>query len=507
MNIPFPNSRKTPAFIVCCLLSIAILGYIYLDGISILIRQWLRLDEYWRFLIIPVSVYFVWIKRKELPTLSVRPNFLFGIPLIIMGCIAYFLWKISLVDFFIETGLFVLSFGCIFLFIGARFARFFIFPLFYLVFMTSILVRILSSFTIVLQHLSAIVASFFLNAIGWPVLRDGLFLRLPHLILEVAPACSGTNQLIALVAFALPLGVLRHESFWSRALLVAMTIPITLFSNAVRIVLIALWNYNGQQSYIHGPHGILDLPLVYPLALVCLYGFSLFLTCFEKKNVTLPSRQPGDSNHHLRPASIHAAWYIGCLLAVMTLAAISYFRAKPAVFEYSLNDFPMHINGWTGEEHSGTPISFYMGKPEASIQKKFRDEHGMSVLLTIARFDRQNTRSRISSLAWKNFTGQECPIDIAINDHMSIYALKTVAVDADRTETIVSWFDVDGATCRNVEQMRKKLIVNTLKKKRNNAAFIAMSFSDGPGQVDDSIARSFAAAMAPKISKFLSVTP
>jgi exosortase len=482
------------------------LGYIFIDGISILARQWVRMDEYWRFLIIPVAVYFVWIKRADMSSLKIQPNFILGMPLVIIGCCAYLLWKISFVDFFIEFGLFILAFGSIFLFLSARFAKLCLFPLFYLVFMTTILVKILSPLTGVLQHFSAIGASFFLNTFGWSVLQNGNYLRLPHMVLEVAPVCSGTSQLIALIAFALPIGALRHKSFLSRALLTVMAIPITIFSNAIRIAIIAVWNYSGPQTHIHGPGGIMDLPLVYPLALGCIYACSLILTRFEKMSVAISTQQQRNTNNSAAMApSIRPAWYIGFSLLAMTIAATFYFQAKPELFEYDLIDFPMQINGWSGENQSGSNVSFYMGKPDAMIQRLYRNKDGEKISIAIARFDRQNIRKRLSSIESPFFKGVFKPTEILLDSSTILKANSYTSLLNDQKVITVSWFDMDGVSFGSSLSTKKQTLSNTLRKKRNNGAAIAVSFTGSDELAGEKLETIFIKDVMPSLKNILRI--
>jgi exosortase len=493
------NNKKL--FFLC---TAVIASFIFWDGISVLVKQWLRMREYWRFLIIPVSVYFVWINRKELVELPVKPNLILGIPLTIAGCSAYILWKISFVDSLIEAGLFILTFGIIFMLLSTRFAKICFFPLFYLIFMTTILARILSPLSIFMQQVSAIFASFFLNTGGWSAIRFGRFLRLPNLILEVAPACSGVSQLIALIAFALPIGMLRHKSLLPRIILVLMTIPITLFSNAIRIVLIAIWNYKGLQTYIHGPHGILDLPLIYPLALICLYACSLILSLFEKKSLPVVSQTRLNMNYSDKKSiSTHAEWYICFILMTITVIAAIFLKTQPVRYSHSLNEFPMHINQWNGGNFSDNIISFYMGKPDEIIQRKYFKDN-VEISLTIARFDRQSTWKRIASIESHLFDGIAEPIEIPISPSEKINANEFETDIKNQNIFTIMWFDIDGGSYNSINSVRKQLIKNTIKKKHNNTAVITVSINNFDTIQDKKEVFSFIADVMPEIKYILS---
>jgi len=112
---------------------------------------------------------------------------------------------------------------------------------------------------------------------GWDVLRDGRFLRLPHAVLEVASECSGAGQLTALIAFAIPLGFMMHKSIWPRIALLLLTVPFALTVNTIRIILVALWNYDGLKSAITGRMRFFACRLFIP-SLLCFCTSVLFFS-------------------------------------------------------------------------------------------------------------------------------------------------------------------------------------------------------------------------------------
>jgi exosortase len=502
MKLPDKTSQTTMEIYICGILAVGMLGYLLFDGISILAFQWIRLGEYWRFLIIPVSIYFVWIKRKDLRSIEVHPDLSFGIPVLIVSCVAYILWKVTVIDTFIEIGVFVLCFGCILLFFGRNFAKVFLFSLFYLVFMTSILVRLISPITNVLQLISAIGSSWLLNISGYTVLRDGNFLRLPHMVLEVATVCSGTSQLIALMAFAFPLGMMQLSSSLPRFILVALTIPIALMTNVIRIFFIAVWNYSGPKAAIHGPHGILDLPVIYPLALITLYLCSVILSRVEKKTnpVSLKAVPDGEKQEHpQRLFSVRPAWYIGCFIMAVTIAFPWMVQTKNVKYVNSVGEFPLLIGEWKGENDLSPPVSFYLGNPDEAVSRKYRGNDGLVLCLYIARFNRQSTWKRMTSFNSSIFKNTINTIGIPLDSFTEINV--SVFRSAEGKETI-AWFEIDGMSRPWIAQARRTAISSTIRKKRNNGMFVAVSTTAGnvEGRAEDQL-QKFIRSILPYIKK------
>ena len=70
-----------------------------------------------------------------------------------------------------------------------------------------------------------------------PVLLAGNVIHLPGRSLFVTEACSGLRSLTALISLGLLIGGLWLATFWARALLVAVTIPVAMAVNGVRVFL------------------------------------------------------------------------------------------------------------------------------------------------------------------------------------------------------------------------------------------------------------------------------
>jgi exosortase len=103
------------------------------------------------------------------------------------------------------------------------------------------------------QHGSAAVSYQILRLSGIPVWRRGTLFSLPGLDFEVAPECSGIHSSLALMMIAIVAGYVCLRSGWARAALILLTIPIALFKNAVRIVVISILGAYVDRAFLDGP--------------------------------------------------------------------------------------------------------------------------------------------------------------------------------------------------------------------------------------------------------------
>jgi exosortase len=88
-----------------------------------------------------------------------------------------------------------------------------------------------------LQLKASAMGAWLLQARHVPAVLAGNVIHLPEQSLFVTEACSGLRSLTALLALGLLVGGLWLRSPWSRALLVAATIPIAMVLNGIRVFL------------------------------------------------------------------------------------------------------------------------------------------------------------------------------------------------------------------------------------------------------------------------------
>lgn len=89
-----------------------------------------------------------------------------------------------------------------------------------------------------LQHGSAAVALSTFRLLGTPVYYTNLVFKLPGILIEVAPECSGIRSSLVLLITSLLAGFFFLRSPWKCAILAAAALPLALLRNGLRIVTI-----------------------------------------------------------------------------------------------------------------------------------------------------------------------------------------------------------------------------------------------------------------------------
>jgi exosortase len=135
---------------------------------------------------------------------------------------------------------------------GGRATRAGIFPLLFLVLMVPFPGPVLARTIALLQRGSTDVAYATIRAVGVPVLRQGLFLSLPGLRIEIATECSGIRSSMALLITCLLAAHFFLRTPWKMFLFIAFSLPLAVVKNGVRIATLAILSVYVDPGFLSG---------------------------------------------------------------------------------------------------------------------------------------------------------------------------------------------------------------------------------------------------------------
>ncbi|MEM6857717.1 MAG: exosortase V [Pseudomonadota bacterium] len=155
-------------------------------------------------------------------------------------------------------GLFV---AVLYAFIGWRALVTAWFPLFYLLFAVPVPESVVTLITSSLKLWISDTAVELLYFLGYPVASAGVTIQIGQYQLLVAQACAGLNSLITLSALTLFYVYISHRSEWRyMSALTIIVIPVAIFSNLVRVLILVLLTYYvseaAAQGFLHNFAGI-----------------------------------------------------------------------------------------------------------------------------------------------------------------------------------------------------------------------------------------------------------
>lgn len=169
--------------------------------------------------------------------------------------------------------MYALFVAVLFAFIGTKALVALWFPLFYLIFALPLPDSLVALLTNPLKLWISDAAVTVLYWAGYPIASSGVTIQIGQYQLLVAAACAGLNSLITLTALTLFYVYLSHQAQWRyMAALTLVVIPVAIFSNLVRVLILVLLTFHvgeaAAQGFLHYFAGM----TTFATALVTIYA-------------------------------------------------------------------------------------------------------------------------------------------------------------------------------------------------------------------------------------------
>jgi len=204
-------------------------------------------------LVLPTAAYMVWRSRARLREIPVEPS-AWGIVLLLagaaqamLGLAAHWLW-IS------RTAILVSIVGGIAAIHGFRMVRGLAYPITLLLLMITPPTFIYERITLNLQLLASRLGESCLEALGYPVLREGNILELVGTRLSVQEACSGIRSLFSILFVCAVYDYFFVRANLMRAMILLTAVPIAVLGNIGRIVAIGVASQRYGQLGLETAH-------------------------------------------------------------------------------------------------------------------------------------------------------------------------------------------------------------------------------------------------------------
>jgi exosortase C (VPDSG-CTERM-specific) len=279
--------------------AIALLG-VFAQPLLALINYAAGSDLYSYILLIPlVSAYLLYLRRDQLPK-----DYVVDRPLAMVflaagfGVLAFRYWlhfvgqsPAKADDLALET----VSFLCIlaaggFFFFGRVWMQAAAFPLAYLIFMVPMPDSMREGLELASKTASAEVANFLFHLTGIPFLRAGPVFQLPNITIEVAQECSGIRSSWVLLMTSILAANLFLKTSWRRIVLVAFVIPLGILRNGFRILVIGMLCVNIGPQMIHSIIHRRGGPFFFVISLIPFLLLLWWLHTNESRTRSLKSR-------------------------------------------------------------------------------------------------------------------------------------------------------------------------------------------------------------------------
>ncbi len=442
---------------------------------------WLTRDNYTHGFLIPViSAYFVWVEKDRLlQTISIMPNLVGGVILILLGSFMLVVGNVSTIITIEIVSLLPILAGIVLTICGIQYLKALALPVTYLIFMTPALDIVTEKLHWPFQLFAAYSSAFLLNSIGIPVFRSVNFLELPNITLEVAQVCSGAGYLISMMAIAIPLSYFTCDSWPKRTVLLLFAALVAPLMNLLRITIIGIWVYNSGE--VHGPFQLFQALSVAIIG----YVLILFLAAFlSKKSGKLPGEKTAlavgqkSSLPLFACSSAKVNWAVIFTVAILTSTGIfiHIHSIEPVPLSKPLQGFPLTVGDWNGVEATSYKKLFGTHDADSEITRVYTNSLGEKLLFHIAYFESQRQgQELIHEGVNKHHSGAQAYRLVPDGSGRPIHVNKNIE-EHDRIKyALLFFYQMNGQVYTDKYWSKLVMIVDNLLYNRSNGAMVIVA--------------------------------
>lgn len=470
-------------FLLLCVAGL--FAYANLDNFRELWYYWTE-GYNWQFIVPIAFVYMLW-DRKDLYTGLYRdPSMLAGSVLLVGGCALLIVGQISSTHSLREISIIINIFALVFLLFGANYVRNLFWPLIYLVLMTSLTSDLLEYLRYPLKLISATVAADALQMFGYAVYRDGTFMQLPHITLEVADSCSGLNQMVSSIALGIPIAFTMLNQWWKRIFIILLSVMLGLVMNWIRVFLISIWHYDSAKEVIHGPYGIYELPFIFLVGVFI--TLAVAITIADRPAIRTSSVRGEASSvvagEYMGGNSVRAS-IVAILVLLVTAIYINSWKAEIIEMEEGFADFPMMIDGFQGKLTDKLGKPFYTGVAHTELIATYSNQAGENARVYVGYFHSQNQQEELIDYRY-NWLQDEAET-IELSSSSSRFLMKRSRVrTGKRGVTVFFSYQINGRNVIDPRMAKLASLFDAIVHRRNNGAVIIVIFDRETGSLSGS---------------------
>jgi len=452
--------------------SLALLFYFaYADTFKELWHYWTE-GYNWQFIIPIAFLYMLWDRSDLVSGLKREPNIFWGALLLSLACATLIAGQVSSTHSLREISIVLCIFALVLLLFGSKYVRNLFWPLAYLVLMTSLAGDLLGTLRDPLKLLSATVAADMLQFGGYAVFRDGTFLQLPHITLEVADSCSGLNQLISAIALGIPIAFTVVNQWWKRVTILLVSVVFGLIMNWIRVFLISIWHYSSAKETVHGPYGLYELPFIFLVGVVLTFVVALALA--DKRQVAHNSNQHAASSDGLNvdgTGNNAAAYLVAVVVLVTTAVYLNFWKVDPVYLRDGFSHFPLTIAGFQGKPISELEAPFYSDLAHDELILQYANTAGITAKVYVGYFHSQNQEHELIDYRYDWLHGGARVIDFPASTHPFQMKMNRVKTKTGLV-TVYFCYDVNGRILIDPVTVKLASLVDALLRGRANGAII-----------------------------------
>ena len=271
------NHRK----LILAAIALLLFTIAFFPVFMILGRQWANSEDYAHaFIVLPIVGYMVWQKRQDLNSTQFDGS-LIGLLIILSSVSVYLVALHARINSLASVSMVMTIFGALVYLRGINAVKILTTPFILLLLLIPIPSSIYSAMTLPLQLKVSQVSEIVVKLLSVPIFREGNVLTTPEKTFQIVEACSGMRSMITLVTLSLIMGYFTFRKKWTKLVLILASIPVAIFVNIVRVVVLILAFHFYKIDLSEGTsHTWLGMA-VFAIALVTLFSFQRIIEFWE----------------------------------------------------------------------------------------------------------------------------------------------------------------------------------------------------------------------------------
>jgi exosortase D (VPLPA-CTERM-specific) len=513
--------RNSPLIWALISISAILLVYGFWNGITDMIANWNKKEEYGYAYFLPIiSAYLIWQRRDSLVSTKFSPSWL-GVGVVLIAGILFFMGEIATTFTLVQYALVLTIIGLVYALLGWKAFKIVIGPLFLLFFIVPLPPFIYNNISGKLQLISSELGVEVIRWFGISVFLEGNVIDLGDYKLQVVEACNGLRYLFPLVSLAFLAAYLYRVEFWKRAVVFLSSIPITVLMNSFRIgvigVLVDRWGQEQADGFLHYFEGwivfmVCLLILVMEMVLLARIGGTKrkFRDVF---GLEMPKALPEGIAYQTRPVTtVHYA-ILGSVFMIVVSSLYIETQQEILPERQNFSGFPMSVDNWRGDEDELEDYYLRSLKLDDYLISDYADALGSVVNFYVAYYASQQAgsaahspRSCIPGGGWEMERVTQVGVpDIQVNGQpLSVNRL--IIKRGEVKQLVYYWFQQRGRVITNEWLVKWYLFFDGLTKHRTDGALVRLTTSIDVGEEwadGDKRLADFAGKVVPLLDEYI----
>jgi len=510
-------AKLSPAYLAILALALSLSILLAWPGLAHLWEQWQGNEAYSHGpVIVALAAYFAWQQRGAVRSTTFVPTW-FAIPLLLAALTILVFARRAEIHIFVQYALLGVFIGLAIGTVGWSALKLFAIS-WVLLFLAIPLPGFLEMrLTAELKLLSSQAGAAVLQLFDIPVYVDGNIIDLGVYRLHVVDACSGLNYLVPLLAIGFILAGFMRAELWKRALVIAITIPITMFMNVIRISVTGLLvKYVGPGSadgFLHDFEGW----LIFVACVAILLPSAALILRLGRQPTTLgealqldfsPGSVPVTAAQRRPPRTlVTAVLLIGASLGAVQVLG---YRAETYPERQPLTFFPRMIEDWTGTTDALAGDVIDMLALTDYVLARYRSPHQaepVDLYVSYHRSQKQGAMPHSPSIClpgsgWETLSLERR--ELQTTGGGSFPVVRAVMQNEHQKRLVYYWFQQRGVVYSNEYLMRIALFRDSILLNRTDGGMIRVMtpISGGVAAAEDRL-MTFITKLTPLLPRYV----